>query len=430
MSKQADLTKVTAITVIGLAILLLSLFWLKGYKLNGNQKITVYFQDVSGLEEGAIVRWSGFRVGVVESLRPLIGEKKTTAKGTKNKFEIRSENKLKEAKELGSKLAKTKNANERQKLKDQIKELKEIAGIHDRQGLAFAEQEKIYKGSCVEVNLVITKANVPLGPLSRISIVPTGLIGEHNVDITPVVGRGTLKADFETAFIIGEPLRFERLLKANIESSEAFRDALGKVNDLLRKDDIDLLRDTVKDARNVVKDINKLIDNAHILLATTSSKLEELATSSNLLSSSVVQVGENINTILGDKQLIADLKHTVASINIISTEVSNLLGEGGISKDILEISERAKGTSIEASQFIKELRQTNEELELPKTISNLNSLAEKLDTLTTELTNIAADEQFKEDIKITVQKARETSENLEKMSKKFSKRFLLFRLLF
>ena len=61
---------------------------------------------------------------------------------------------------------------------------------------------------------------------------------------------------------------------------------------------------------------------------------------------------------------------------------------------------------------------------------NLNSLSEKLDKLTTELNSIVADDKFKEDIKVTAEKARETSENLQKMSKKFNKRFLLFRLLF
>ena len=77
MTKQDDLTKVTIITIIGLAIFISSLFWLKGYKLYNQEKIKVFFEDVSGLEEGAIVRWSGLRVGVVESIKPVLKSSKT-----------------------------------------------------------------------------------------------------------------------------------------------------------------------------------------------------------------------------------------------------------------------------------------------------------------------------------------------------------------
>ncbi|KAF0193415.1 MAG: hypothetical protein FD167_5976, partial [bacterium] len=78
MSKQEDLTKVTVITLLGLAIVITSLFWLKGYKLNNEQKIKVNCEDVSGLEEGSIVRWSGLRVGVVDSIVPIIKNGKET----------------------------------------------------------------------------------------------------------------------------------------------------------------------------------------------------------------------------------------------------------------------------------------------------------------------------------------------------------------
>ena len=433
MAKGQDLTKVTIITVLGVAILLFGLFWLKGYKLNGHNKIVVYFKDVSGLEEGAIVRWSGLRVGVVENIKPILKSTivEPVLKKGKNKLDLLAEEKQKKLQELKSKLSIAKEQKEKDKLRSEIFDFEEIYEIYKEQAIAFDEQDKIQQGSCVAVTLVITRDDVPLGPLSRISIVPTGLIGEHTVEITPVIGKGINNSvKFEQMYVTGEPLRFERLLKANIESSEAFRDVVNKINTLLQKDDIELLRSTVLDARAIVQDVNLLIDDAHNLLTTTSSKLEELVTSSNQLSRSVVQVGDNVNKIIGDKQLITDLKNTASSINLITVEISKLLGAGGLSNDILEIGATAKNTSIEASKFIKELRETHDELELPKTISNLNSLAEKLDSLTTEVTQVVSDEKIQEDIRVTIQKARETSENLEKMSKKFNKRFLLFRLLF
>ncbi|MBI2996344.1 MAG: MCE family protein [Candidatus Melainabacteria bacterium] len=425
MSKQEDLTKVTIITIVALCILIFSLFWLKGYKLYSEQKIKVYFEDVSGLEEGAIVRWNGLRVGVVESIKPILKNSNKTSRKIKSELISLGENELKEAKELELKISTGKN-----NLKDKIEQLKNKAQTHIQQGLAEDQQKEKEIRNHVEVTLVITKKNVPFGPLSSVSIVPSGLVGEQFVEISSVINKKSSQVDFKPIFLTQEPIRFERFLKANIESSEAFKEAITKINKLIKEEDVELLASTIKDVREVVVNVNKLIDNASVLLTTTSTKLEQLATSSNLLSTSIVQVGENINKIIGDEAVRQDIKTTASSLNIITDQVAKLLNEQGLAKDILEISETANATSLELSNFIKDLRQTHEELELPKAITNLNSLSEKLDKLTEELNKIVADKEFQEDIKVTAQKARETSENLQKMSKKFNKRFLLFRLLF
>lgn len=429
MSKQEDLTKVSIITLVALSIFIFSLFWLKGYKLHNLQKIYLYFDDVSGLEEGAIVRWSGLRVGVVESIKPVL---KTTRIKTNESNELfeKGNNELKKAEELKQKLDKAKDQKEIEKIKSEIALLKDTAEIYTKQGIAYEQQKLKENRNHVEVTIVITKKDVPFGPLSEVSIVPSGLIGEHYVEIVPTITRKSANGDFKSIFITREPIRFERFLKANIESAEAFREAIQKVNKLLQDEDVELLISTIQDVRLVVKNVNNLVDNASTLLSSTSEKLQQLATSSNLLSSSVVQVGENINKIIGDEQVRKDLKTTTSSLSTITTQVAKILDEEGLAKDVLQIGQTANETSKELSNFIKDLRQTQEQLELPKTVANLNSLSEKLDKLTGELNGIIADKEFKDNIKVTVEKARETSENLQKLTKKFNKRFLLFRLLF
>lgn len=430
MAKQDDLTKVTLITVLGIAILIGTLFWLKGYKFNSQFKTTLYFNDVSGLEEGAIVRWSGLRVGVVENIKPiLILPKKQTGKKPKNKYYELADKTKKDITDLRAKLLKEKDKLKKESIQSQIEVLKSYIEIYDSQGGAFDKQESKQQKSHAEVTIVITKKDVPLGPISRISIVPSGFLGDHYVEITPILNKnGSDK--FDPLFVTVEPLRFERLLKANIESSEAFKEAIQKVNKLIKDEDVELLRATVADTKEVVSNVNKLINNATVLLGTTSEKLEQLAASSNSLSASVVKVGENINEIIGDEEIKSDLKETAAAINSITNEVAKLLDEEGLTNDVLEISRTAKVTSSEVSSFIADLRKTHEELDLPTTVSNLNSLAEKLDKLTADLNNVVADDEVKDDVKVTIKKARETSENLQKISKRLNKRFLLFRLLF
>ena len=433
MTKQEDITKVTIITVLSLSILIFGLFWLKGYKLSNEEKIKVYFQDISGLEEGAIVRWSGLRVGVVESVKPVLKNnlQKSENSFKKNKDEVikLATKEIKESEELQAKLLTIKDSKEIIKIKNKINELNENSKIHLEQNLAYEQQILKQKQNHIEVILIITQKDLPLGPLSVVNIIPTGLIGEHYVEISPLVTKKP-SPDFKSVFITEEPLRFERFLKANIESSEAFKEAIQKINSLLREEDFTLLASTIKDIREVVKNVNKLTDNASVLLSTTSEKLEQLATSSNQLSTSVIEVGENINKIIGDESVRQNLKTTTTSLNTITSQVSKLLDEQGLAKDISEIGKTAKLTSTELSTFIKELRKTHQDLEIPKTLSNLNSLSEKLDKLGSELNNIVADKEFQEDIKTTAKKTRETSENLKKISEKFSKRFLFIRLLF
>lgn len=429
MSKQEDLTKVSVITLLALSIFIFSLFWLKGYKFYNLQKIKLYFEDVSGLEEGATVRWSGLRVGVVESIKPVL---KTSISKTNetNKLIEQGNNELKKVEEFKLKLDKTKDPKEAEKFKNEILLLEDSVEINIKQGLAHEQQKLKESKNHVEVTIAITKKDVPFGPLSEVSIVPSGLIGEHYVEIIPIITRKSDKTYYKSVFITREPIRFERFFRANIESAEAFKDAMQKVNKLLKEEDVELLISTIQDARKVVKNVNKLVDNASVLLSTTSEKLEQLATSSNLLSSSVVQVGENINKIIGDEQVRQDLKTTTSSLSTITTEVAKILDKEGLAKDILQIGQTANETSKELSSFIKDLRQTQEQLELPQAVSNLNSLSEKLDKLTNELNSIVADKEFKDNLKVTAQKARETSENLQKLSRKFNSRFFLFRLLF
>lgn len=429
MVKQEDLSKVTLITILGLSILIGTLFWLKGYKYHNEKRIKVCFSDVSGLEEGSVVRWSGLRVGVIESIVPYFitqNPKKTE----KNKFLDLYDKEIEKVKILEEKFLSIKDEKEKQKLDLQIKQSKDIAEVYKQQLIAFQTQQDKLSKNHVELSIVITKKGVPLGPLSKISIVPTGFVGDQFVEITPIIGKKSYLTKFEPVYFTQEPLRFERLMRANIESSEAFKEAIIKVNELINQDDIALLRATVQDAKSVVVDVNKLVNNAGVLLGTTTEKLEQLADSSNRLSASVVEVGQNLNRIIGDEQLRKDIKDTTASLSQVSSEIAKLLNEEGLSKDILTITQNTKDTSTEVASFIKDLRQTHDQLEIPQTISNLNQLAEKLDTLTTQLNEVVSDPTVREDVKVTIRNAKETSENLEKATKKLNKRFLLFRLLF
>src|SRR3989338_8176761 len=135
MSKQEDLAKVSLVTILGLSILIFSLFWLKGHKLYNLQKVKVYFEDVSGLEEGSIVRWSGLRVGVVENLKPVLKTNKGLINSsglinqttTINEFRELSNKETNEAKAIEDKILKLKDPKEIKPLKDKLVDLENFS---------------------------------------------------------------------------------------------------------------------------------------------------------------------------------------------------------------------------------------------------------------------------------------------------------------
>src|SRR3989339_633698 len=66
--------KVGLLTIIALALLIVSLMWLKGRTLASGEHFNVTFHDVDGMRPGAIVQIMGLKVGQVENVKPIITE--------------------------------------------------------------------------------------------------------------------------------------------------------------------------------------------------------------------------------------------------------------------------------------------------------------------------------------------------------------------
>ena len=68
---KRELNRIGTVTLVGVAALVLIIFWLKGHKIHQYQKFTFHFRNVNGLEEGNALRWNGLKIGLVDSIKPV-----------------------------------------------------------------------------------------------------------------------------------------------------------------------------------------------------------------------------------------------------------------------------------------------------------------------------------------------------------------------
>ncbi len=250
--EKKELIKIGFVTILGLVALLIFIFWLKGHKIHNYNKFTFYFRNTNGLEEGAALRWNGLKIGVVESITPVAQDLKIDTVPAEGLIKLGKQH-LKQAQEslkkggIGDIVFARESVNKAQM---------EIA-----LGQQSRLQSYIRRGEYVSVTVVVMTPNVPLSPLNLVSIVPSGLIGEQYVDITTLEvnqkhSDEMSKVNPQPLFVVLEPIRLDKLLRANIESSESIRDLANRVNAVFKDEDAEAISAILETTRSITADPN------------------------------------------------------------------------------------------------------------------------------------------------------------------------------
>lgn len=260
-----ELIKIGSVTLIGLLALVLIVFWLKGHKIHNYAEYTFYFRNVNGLEEGNALRWNGLKIGVVDSISPVQESFDQPPLPSSQLIELGKRHLRQAYSMLNS-----------QKLEDLLAAQDEInrAQMEMALGRVSVDQTKINAGEYVQVRVVVTKADIPIGALSQVAIVPSGVIGEQYVDLTSINIDDEFFKSYEyigARFISLEPIRLDTLIKANVESAEAMTNLVNRLNALFGDEDAENIKKVIdslaeisgdpkfkKDIREAAANISKL----------------------------------------------------------------------------------------------------------------------------------------------------------------------------
>jgi ABC-type transporter Mla subunit MlaD len=251
---QNDINKIGVVATLGIIAVLGFIFWLKGHNFVKNQEYTFYFENVNGLEEGSSLRWHGLKIGLVTNVKPVIQDKPCKVLPYKLLREV-GERHLRETKAM---LAESK--------------LEDLLLIQEKVNQAQMEialskmammQTCIKKGQHVQVDVVVTEENIPIGLLNQVTIVPSGLIGEQYVDIYSInLDKDRDRLTYtKPRFISLEPIRFDSLIRANLESSEAVKNLSNRLNASFTDEDIAHVKALIKNSNALVKSSDDIVSD-------------------------------------------------------------------------------------------------------------------------------------------------------------------------
>lgn len=266
ITKQ-DLIKIGITTLIGLLAFCLIIFWLKGHKFKNYGKFTFYFRNVNGLEEGNALRWNGLKIGVVESIKPVKKSFYQDSLPSKALIDLGKRHMA-----IAEKLLSSKHIEDLVIAHENVNK----AQLEIALGRESIQQSYIQAGRHVEVTVIITIKNLPIGILNQVTIVPSGLIGQQYVDISTIEIDEDYREDTDYSlprFVVLEPVRLDTLIRANVESAEAITNLTNRINVLFDDEDADRLRQLIDSAGNIAADEQFKHD-----LKQTATNLNEITT--------------------------------------------------------------------------------------------------------------------------------------------------------
>lgn len=444
--------KVGLLALISIALLVFVLIWLRGRGISTGETFTVSFRDVDGLREGASVQMMGIRVGFVESVKAITRSGRYSVNVV---FSMLPEAKVEIPR--GSKLSIEQSGIVGDKfLEITPPQLQEVTlSTFD------AQTEKVHAGIPVKfsyddgyrtVGIVekveqnrdntmirhrlfyrinVPGALIPDNPVFELSMADTGEFFLLVVPQDPASADALLSRVFEPSakFTIENPMRIKRFLEIQMESAEALKVTNDKVNQLLSEDTINTLNNTLKNTEVLTARATEVLDSAEKLFQTSSRDLERLVGTSEKLAEDLTVVSNNLNDVIGDKQLKQDVVSTVHSIEESSRALNAIINDPAVKETLAA----TRDTTKNASELMATLKTTAQDKQLQERLDNsltlLNTSMNKLSTVLDNVETITGDEDDAS-LKATVADLRETSKNLKELSKKFSGRFTLFKLLF
>ena len=449
--------KVGLLTIVSILVLIFCLMWLKGRTLASGERFTVSFHDVDGMRPGSMVQIMGLRVGQVEDVIPVVSEKDSHVKVnfiiTSDKVFIPngSDLSVQQSGIIGEKFLEI--------TPPEIKNKKIPVGN---------EQLNIKKG--IPIKLVYKGANHVIGEVKSAEIVSEAKeeykttrkgieltnVVKNFYDIKYIITRAGLElpedstyevADKANALIVTppdkyvvnippadkkftttDPLRIKTFMELQVESAQALKQTNEKINVLLEPEQIENLKDTLKNTKILTARATDVLDEANSLMINSRSDLERLVDTSTKLSENIITISDNINAIIGDPQLRSDILDTVHSVKQSMDELNVIISDPNLKETIALTKDTTKNVS-ELVTYLKDAA-SNDELKtrLDKTITNLNTSLDKLSILLDRTDDLTTSQE--ENIKKIISESTEISTNMKKFSKKLNKRFLLFRLLF
>lgn len=442
--------KVGFLTLVSLFILVFSVMWIKGRAISTGERIEVAFQDVDGMRPGSAVQMMGIRVGQVEDVIPVINGSENFVRvkfvitETGIKIPYASTVSIQQAGIIGEKFLEVTPPEVRtvilakRKIADEVKSGAEVKAningtptvigkvkdvkVLDRSQLADSITLDMDSDKAYKVSYLIDK------PGYVITDDTTAFISDGSLSFNVSNKYNNSKNLINSKYTIVEPLRMREFLELQLASAKALKETNDKINEILSKESISDLKDTLKNTKILTQKASITLDEATKLLSSSRTEMDNLVVLATNLSNKMIVLTDNVNNIVADPELRSDILATVKSVQVSTKQLSTILSDSKLSDTLKNVN----STSQDLSEITANLNNLSKDGQLQgkieKTVTDMNSSMEKLDKILTSVDGLTAEQEKK--LKAIIEDASKTSGNLKQFSDKLNKRFLLFRLMF
>jgi hypothetical protein len=444
--------KVGILTLVAVLIMVISIGWLKGRSMSEGERIDIKFYDVAGLRMGAPVQIMGFRVGQVEEIKPVFDGKesfmsvKIVITDSHVKIPQASLISIQQSGVIGEKFveitppeAKTAYLPKIDNSPSLIVKDKKVqifsdgkyedigkvlsVKVIDARALSESHQKEFKTPFAYQITYMITKTGI---------IVPnevSGKIGDSdNLILTPLDNEIIKYYSANSHYTVIEPLRIGEFMDVQFQAAKAFSEINNKINTLLSEDVLDDTQITLANIKNVSIAAADAVTKADALITATKGDIEQTISLSCQLTKEITSLTTNLNSIVADTEFKASITKTADSLDTTSKTLNSLLSDKETQETLKYLRETAKNMS-ELSSSVNEIAKDDKfKSEVKMTATNLNQSLNALEDALGAVSNISPDD--KKNIQCTLSDTAELTRNLKKFSEKLNKRFLLFRLMF
>lgn len=446
--------KVGLLTLISILILLFGILWIKGRALSAGERLSIDFKDINGMRPGSAVQLMGFRVGQVEEIVPVI---KAENSFVRVKFVITEPDiaiptastiSIQQSGIIGEQFLEITppkvrtmylpigrksqllhaNDNVQMKLSENMYDVGKVKKIEivETKTLPYNIQEEIKTEFAYRVGYIITLPGL---------IPPDRLVGEikkdngkHKLVIRSANNISISYPKTDSKYTVIEPLRLSDFMDLQYRAAASMTETSEKMSAFLSDDVISDLKSIVGNVDILTVKANQTLDKTQLLIDSSREDLNSLMVTTNNVSIKIIDLTDNLNKIVGDKDFKETLMDTTKSVNRLSNNINNVLEDKNTKQTIENLQVASKNIS-EISIFVNEMTKDQQlKNQVNSTVTKFNGALDSL-SLTLETVNSLTTTE-KSTIQQTIRDASETSKNLRKFSEKMNKRFLLFRLLF
>jgi phospholipid/cholesterol/gamma-HCH transport system substrate-binding protein len=451
-STKISSLKVGALALLAIIILIFTVLWIKGRSLSAGERIEVIFQDVNGMRAGSAVQMMGFRVGQVEEITPVIAGKDSHVK---LRFVITEKGvvippvssiSIQQSGLIGEQFleitpprvvpmyistdSSTTNLKKGTPVyMDFGGELKQIAHIMEADVVNKAEvpvafRDNITTKNCLKVNYIIT---VPGLILENDNLNAKFANGKFIFYVQPDAEQPKWPTQ-SSPYTIIEPMRLADFMDLQYKAAKALNDTNDRVSEILSNELISEIQSSVKNVNELTNKAVTTLGKAEALIDSSKADINSILKQTDILARKLTVLTDNVNEIVGDKELIADVHDATKSVARLSNNISGLL-EDRQTREVLANIDEISRNLVDISAYVNEFTKDEKlKRDLKSTINNINRVTQSVNKTLENLNDLPQGEQLR--LKDGITDALVATRNLKEFSKTLNKRFLLFRLMF